>query len=208
MLFRSVKNEPEDPAEKSKKKKSSTEKRKTTAVLVAEPDAKQPRAVSPAASTKKKDDRPFCIYHNRHAHATEDCYELKRLRDSREARERGRGGRGGRGKGRWNNNYQQNPQANAAQQQPAAQDDNLPDEAPGGYQVPHAVACILGGALAPASNRHFKQIAREICAALPGVEASRPLKWSQCPITFDSGDHPRSTSTVGTIPLEIGRAHV
>ena len=36
-----VKNEPEDPAEKSKKKKSSTEKRKTTAVLAAEPDAKQ-----------------------------------------------------------------------------------------------------------------------------------------------------------------------
>ena len=35
-----VKNEPEDPTEKSKKKKS-TEKRKTTAVLAAEPDAKQ-----------------------------------------------------------------------------------------------------------------------------------------------------------------------
>ena len=115
------------------------------------------------------------------------------------------GGRGGRGKGRWNNNddnnYQQNPQANAAQQQPAAKDDNLPDEAPGGYQVPRGVACILGGALAPASNRHFKQIAREICAALPGVEASRPLKWSQYPITFDSSDHPKSTATVGTIPL-------
>ena len=36
-----VKNEPGDPAKGSKKKKYSTEKRKTTAVLVAEPDAKQ-----------------------------------------------------------------------------------------------------------------------------------------------------------------------
>ena len=38
-----VKNEPGESAEGSKKKKSS-EKRKTTAVLAAEPDAKQPRA--------------------------------------------------------------------------------------------------------------------------------------------------------------------
>ena len=55
-----VKNEPGEPAEGSKKKKSS-EKRKTTAVLVAEPDAKQPRAATLAAGTEKKDDRPFCI---------------------------------------------------------------------------------------------------------------------------------------------------
>ena len=112
-----VKNEPGDPAEGSKKKKSS-EKRKTTAVLAAEPDAKQPRATAPAAGPEKKDDRPFCVYHNRHSHATKDCYDLKRLREAREANERqqGCGGRGGR---RWNNkyndDYQQNPQANAAQ---------------------------------------------------------------------------------------------
>ena len=61
-----VQNEPGDPAEGSKKKKS-TEKRKTTAVLAAEPDAKQPRTVAPAAGTEKKDDRPFCVYHNRHS---------------------------------------------------------------------------------------------------------------------------------------------
>ena len=66
--------------------------------------------------------------------------------------------------------------------------------------MPRGAACILGGAQAPSSNRHFKQLAREIAAALPGVEASRPLKWSQYPITFDSSDQPKSTSTVGTIP--------
>ena len=92
------------------------------------------------------------------SHATEDCYDLKRLREARE-RQQGRGGRGGR---RWNNNnyndnYQKNPQANAAQ--PA--NDNLPAETPEGYQVPRGAACILGGAQAPSSNRHFKQLARE-----------------------------------------------
>ena len=59
---------------------------------------------------------------------------------------------------------------------------------------------VLGPLEGP-GGLHFKQLAREIAAALPGVEASRPLKWSQCPITFDSTDHPKSTSTVGTIPL-------
>ena len=63
--------------------------------------------------------------------------------------------------------------------------------------MPRGTACILGGAQAPSSNRHFKQLAREIATALPGVEASR----SQHPIIFDSTDHPKSTSTVGTIPL-------
>ena len=99
-----VKNEPGDPAEGSKSKKKSSEKRKTTAVLAAEPDAKQPRAATPTAGSEKKDDHPFCIYHNRHNHATEDCYELKKLRDTRESREQQQRGRGGRGGGRWNNN--------------------------------------------------------------------------------------------------------
>ena len=63
------------------------------------------------------------------------------------------------------------------------------------------MACILGGAQAPPSKRHFKQFSREVNAALPGPEVSRPLKWSQYPISFDSADHPKSTKAVGTIPL-------
>jgi hypothetical protein len=63
------------------------------------------------------------------------------------------------------------------------------------------VACILDGAQAPSSNRHFKQFSREVNASLPGVETSWPLKWSQYPISFDSNDHPKSTRSVGTIPL-------
>ena len=63
------------------------------------------------------------------------------------------------------------------------------------------MACILGGSLAPKSNNQFKQFARELNAALPRVEASQPLKWSQYTIAFDAKDHPRSTKTVGTLPL-------
>ena len=33
------------------------------------------------------------------------------------------------------------------------------------------------------------------------MEASKPLKWSEQPISFDVCDHPKSTSTVGAIPL-------
>ena len=42
---------------------------------------------------------------------------------------------------------------------------------------------------------------REINAVLPRMEASRPLKWSEHKISFDAPDHPKSTRTVGTIPL-------
>jgi len=111
-----VKNEPRtEPAEGSKPKKKASEKRKTTAVLAAEPDAKQKRVASPAAPAPeaKKDERPYCILHKRHNHATEDCWELKKLSESREQREQrqGRDGRNNRPRGgrRYNNNYQQNP---------------------------------------------------------------------------------------------------
>ena len=133
-----VKNEPKtEPAEGSKLKKKASEKRKTTAVLAAEPDAKQKRVASPAApapEAAKKDERPYCILHKKHNHATEDCWELKKISDSREQREQrqGRDGRNNRPRGgrRYNNNNQQNPQVNAVQQN---QNDNLPDENPGGY---------------------------------------------------------------------------
>ena len=45
------------------------------------------------------------------------------------------------------------------------------------------------------------QFSHEVNAALQGIEASPPLKWSQYTIAFDSKDHPKSTKVVGTIPL-------
>jgi hypothetical protein len=75
------------------------------------------------------------------------------------------------------------------------------EENQGGYQEPWGfAACLLGGAQAPLSNRHFKQLSREIAAAQPGVN-SRRLKWSASKIGFDEEDHPISTKAVGTIPL-------
>jgi hypothetical protein len=50
------------------------------------------------------------------------------------------------------------------------------------------------------SNRHFKQLSREIAAAQPNVNRHR-LKWSTNKIGFDEEDHPIYTKAVGTIPL-------
>ena len=47
------------------------------------------------------------------------------------------------------------------------------------FQEPRAIACILGGAQAIASQRIFKQFAREVNAILPKLEATRPLRWSK-----------------------------
>ena len=55
-------------------------------------------------------------------------------------------------------------------------DNRHQDEGAGGFQEPRAIACILGGAQAPASQRIFKQFAREVNAVLPRLEATRPLR--------------------------------
>jgi hypothetical protein len=75
------------------------------------------------------------------------------------------------------------------------------EENQGGYQEPQGfAACLLGGAQAPLSNRHFKQLSWEIAVAQPNVNSHR-LKWSTSKIGFDEEDHPISTKVVGTIPL-------
>ena len=59
----------------------------------------------------------------------------------------------------------------------------------------------MGGAEAPASECIFKQFAREVNAALPKLEATRPLKWSKYAITFDSSDQLKCAATVGALPM-------
>ena len=189
------------PAAPPVKSKGKDPKRRTEAVLAAEPERKQRRGDDDAG----KDNRPFCAYHNKHTHNTADCYELKKLRDERGGQwKRGNGRGGGRGGGRsggHGNNYPQNSRANAPQLRLAEAGNNLAEGDVGGYQEPRGyMACILGGAQAPLSNRHFKQLTREIAAVQPGVDAQK-LRWSQFPISFDAGDHPKTTRTVGTIPL-------
>jgi hypothetical protein len=71
----------------------------------------------------------------------------------------------------------------------------------GGYQEPRGfAACLLGGAQAPLSNRHFKQLSREIAVAQPNA-GNRLMKWSTSKIGFDKEDHPTSIKGVGTISL-------
>ena len=37
--------------------------------------------------------------------------------------------------------------------------------------------------------------------ALPKLEATRPLKWSKCAITFDSSDRLKCATTTGALPM-------
>ena len=85
-----------DPEEKKAKAKDM--KCKGVAVLAAEPDTKRGRD-HPELS---KSSRPFCAFHNVHSHNTNDCQELRAIRDGHfgrrpECNDRG----GGRGGGRW-----------------------------------------------------------------------------------------------------------
>ena len=38
-------------------------------------------------------------------------------------------------------------------------------------------------------------------AVLPKLEATRPLRWSQCPITFNSADQQKCAATAGALPM-------
>ena len=59
---------------------------------------------------------------------------------------------------------------------PRRKGDHHQDEGARGFQEPRAIACILGGARALASQRIFKQFAREVNATLPRLKATRPLR--------------------------------
>ena len=47
----------------------------------------------------------------------------------------------------------------------------------------------------------FKQFTREVNAALPKVEATRPLRWSKYAITFDSSNQLKCAATTDTLPM-------
>ena len=93
------------------------------------------------------------------------------------------------------------PSGNAAMLHQGGGDQQPAKENTRGYQEPQAyIACILGEAQAPLSNRHFKRVCREINAVLPKIEATQPLKWSEYKISFDANDHTKSTRDAGTTP--------
>src|SRR3954468_9232315 len=59
----------------------------------------------------------------------------------------------------------------------------------------------MGGAQAPASQCIFKQFAREVNTTLPKLEATRPLRWSKCAITFSSADQLKCATAAGALPM-------
>ena len=59
----------------------------------------------------------------------------------------------------------------------------------------------MGGAQAPASQRIFKQFAHEVNAVLHKLEATRPLRWSTCAITFSFADQFKCAATAGILPM-------
>ena len=84
-----------------KKAKAKDVNHKEAAMLAAELDTKRGRDQLESS----KGSRPFCAFHNVHNHNTNDCQELKAIRDGRfgrcpERNDRGYGRGGGRGGGR------------------------------------------------------------------------------------------------------------
>ena len=59
----------------------------------------------------------------------------------------------------------------------------------------------MGRAQDPATQCVFKKFAREVNATLPRLEATRPLRWSKCTITFSLSDQLKCTATAGSLPM-------
>ena len=47
----------------------------------------------------------------------------------------------------------------------------------------------------------FKKFSREVNAVLPKLEATRPLRWSKCTITFSLSDQLKCAATTGALPM-------
>jgi hypothetical protein len=191
------------------KPKSKDPKRKEAAVLMAEPDHKQHH--------RDRSDRDkgrchcYCILHKKDTHNTDDCWVVRKFHEEDGVTKR-RGSSRSYGKGGSRGDRREDDQDKGCRRDGLSRADPGPlplpplandhrEENQGGYQELRGfVACLLGGAQACLSNRHFKQLSREIVAAQPSVNNCL-MKWSTSKIGFDKEDHPISTKAMGTIPL-------
>jgi hypothetical protein len=191
------------------KPKSKDPKRKEAAVLAAEPDHKQRRG--DRSKCEKGRRRRYCILHKNDTHNTDDCWIVQKFHEENgvtkhrgSSHSHGKGGsRGDRRDDHWDEGHRRDGLSRANPEPlllpPPANDHR--EENQGGYQEPRGfAACLLGGAQAPLSNHHFKQLSQEIAAAQPSA-SNRLMKWSTSKIGFNKEDHPTSTKGVGTIPL-------
>jgi hypothetical protein len=194
------------------KPKSKDPKRKEAAVLAAEPDHKQCRGDRSEHDKGRR--HRYCILHKKDTHNTDDFWVVQKfLEENGVTKRRGSSRRYDKGGSRGDRRDDDRDEGRHRDGLSRADPEPLPlpplandqwEENQEGYQEPRGfAACLLGGAQAPLSNRHFKQLSREmreIAAAQPNVNSHR-LKWSTSKIGFDEEDHPISTKAVGTIPL-------
>jgi hypothetical protein len=191
------------------KSKSKDPKRKEAAALAAEPDHKQHRG--DRSERDKGGRRCYSILHKRDTHNTDECWVVQKFHEENGVTERRGSSRsyhkgGSRGDHRDDDRdegrHRDGPSRTDPELLPLPQPTNdHREENQGGYQESRGfAACLLGGAQAPLSNCHFKQLSQEIAAAQAGVNIHR-LKWYTNEIGFDEEDHPISTRVVGTIPL-------
>jgi hypothetical protein len=197
------------PEELPPKPKSKDPKRKEAAALAVEPDHKQRRRDH--SERDKGLRRRYCILHKKDTHNTDDCWVVQKFHEENGVtKHRGSSHSYGKGGSQGDRRDDDRDEGRHRDGLSHADPEPLPlppptndhrEENQGGYQEPRGfAACLLGGAQAPLSNRHFKQLSREIAVAQPSVNSHR-LKLSTSKIGFDEEDHPLSTKFVGTIPL-------
>jgi hypothetical protein len=149
------------------KPKSKDPKRKEAAILVAEPDQKQHRGDRSERDKGRR--RRYCILHKKDTHNTDDCRIVRKFheengvtkrRGSSRSHDKG-GSRGDRRNDDWDEGRRRDCLSRADPKLlplPTPANDHH-EENQGGYQEPRGfAACLLGGAQAPFSNRHFEQL--------------------------------------------------
>jgi hypothetical protein len=191
------------------KPKSKDPKHKEATVLAVEPEHKQ-RHGDRSECDKGRRHR-YCVLHKKDTHNTDDCWIIRKFHEENGVTKR-RGSSCSNGKGGSQGDRHDDDRDEGRHRDGLSRTDPEPlplpplandhcEENQGGYQEPRDfAACLLGGAQAPLSNRHFKQLLQEITVAQHNV-GNRLMKWSTCKIGFDEEDHSASTRGMGTIPL-------
>jgi hypothetical protein len=191
------------------KPKSKDPKCKEAAILAAEPDHKQRRGDCSECDKGRR--RCYCILHKKDTHNTDNCWIVQKFYEENGVTKRcGSSRSNDKGGSRGDRHYNDQDEGHCRDGLTHADPEALPlpplvndhrEENQGGSQEPRGfAACLLGGAQAPLSNHHFKQLSREIVVAQPNAN-NRLMKWSTSKIGFDEEDHPTSTKAMGTIPL-------
>jgi hypothetical protein len=187
------------------KSKSKDPKRKEAATLAAEPDDKQRRGDH--SECDKGGRHHYCILHKKDTHNTDDCWVVRKFHEENGVTKR-RGSSRSYGKSASWGDRRDNDRDEGRRRDVQISSRYryfhrraITKKRTRGYQELRGfAACLLGGAQAPLSNRHFEQLSREIAVAQSSVNSPR-LRWSSNKIGFDEEDHPISTRGIGTIPL-------